>query len=137
VIGLPLRYRPRGLSPLSKRTIAYTRRRRKKSRPVEKQARSARPVNTEIVLFDHGPAEFPVAAVRPREPSARAVAAIASLQRWLAARWQWLRPRAVPCAVAGLGMVAVLAFSDYLAHYKEDCSNTHAPAPVHIDLAPR
>jgi hypothetical protein len=134
-VGWP-RYRPRGLTPMSKRTIAYTRRRRKRSqRPVEKQARSMRPVNTEIVLFDHGPAEFPIAAVRPREPRARVVVALAALQRWLVARWQWFRPRTVPCAVAGLGMMAVLAFSDYLAH---DSECTKGPvSTVHVQLAPR
>jgi hypothetical protein len=70
-----------------------------------------------------------------REPRARVTALIAELQGWLAARWQWLRPRTVPCAVAGLGMVAVMAAADYLAHYEV----AHAPSVhvVHIDIAPR
>jgi hypothetical protein len=122
---------------LTKRTIAYTRRRRRRSpRVVEKQARFSQPVNTEIVLFDHGPAEFPVAAVRPREPRARVIVAMAGLQKWLVARWVWFRPRTVPCAVAGLGMMAVLWFSDYLAHYKEECVKDHRAA-AHIEIAPR
>ena len=135
MIGLMPRYRPRGLSPLSKRTIAYTRTRRRSNRRREKQARSPARVNTEIVLFDHGPAEFPVAAAVPREPRARVVAAIASLQRWLVARWQWFKPRSVPCAVAGLGMIGVLAFSDYLAH-ADQCTKRVA-RPAHIEVAPR
>ena len=125
------RYRPR----VSKRTIAYTRTRRKSHRREQKQALLDRPVNTEIVLLHHGPAEFPVATARPREARARLIALVGSLQQWLAARWQWLQPRTVPCAVAALGMIAVLASADYLAHYKEDCAK---PAPaVHVDLAKR
>ena len=139
MIGLMPRYRPRGLAPLSKRTIAYTRTRpasRRSKRRVEKQARSQRPVNTEIVLFDHGPAEFPVATARPREARAWLVALAGSFSRWLAARWQWFRPRTVPCAVAALGMIAVLASANYLAHYKEECVK-QTPSVAHIEIAPR
>ena len=129
------RYRPRGVLPLSKRTIAYTRVRRRSRSQVNNQARSAQPVNTEIVLFDHRPAEFPVATARPREARAQLIALAAALQRWLLARWQWFKPRTIPCAVAALGMIAVLAFSQYLANYKEHrCFERHA---VHVELAPR
>ena len=125
------RYRPR-----AKRTLAYTRRRRSKRR-VEKQARSTQHVNTEIVLFDHGPTEFPVATVRPREARAQVIALVGALQAWLVARWQWFKPRSVPCAVAGLGMIAVLAFSQYLVTYKGQCSKGSRTQAVHIDIAPR
>jgi hypothetical protein len=84
------------------------------------------------VLFDHGPTEFPVATAVAREPRARMIALVADLQRWLSARWQWLRPRTVPCAVACLGMLALIASADYLAH-----QNVEAPHVVHIDIAPR
>ncbi|HEY5927074.1 MAG TPA: hypothetical protein VIV11_35545 [Kofleriaceae bacterium] len=85
--------------------------------------------------FDHGPAEFPVATVRPREARARAIALVGSLQRWLVARWQWFKPRTVPCAVAALGMIAVLASAHYLANHKDDnCLKRHI---VQVDLAPR
>jgi hypothetical protein len=93
-------------------------------------------MNTEIVAFDHGPIEFPIAMARPREASAQLVALVGALQRWLLARWQWLRPRSLPCAVAGMGMMAVLAFSNYLAHYNEGESIKRA-APSHIEIAPR
>jgi hypothetical protein len=85
------------------------------------------------VLFDHGSAEFPVATTVPRETRARAVALVAGLQRWLADRWAWLRPRTVPVAVAGLGMLGILAFSDYLTHVHD---SGPAPRAVHIDVAP-
>ena len=55
------RYRPRAL--LRRPTLAY-RRVRKRSRPRANHAAKATPApHTEIVLFDHGPAEFPLADV--------------------------------------------------------------------------
>jgi len=129
------RYRPRGFFPLSKRTLAYTRTRRKARSSANKQAHHTGPVNTEIVLFDHGPAEFPVASMRPRETRARIVAALASLQSWFFARWQWLRPRSVPCAVAMLGMLAVIAAANYLAHYHGACPHDAPAAAAYIEIA--
>jgi hypothetical protein len=75
-----------------------------------------RRVNSEIVAFDHGPVEFPVAIVRPREPAARVVAMVGDLRRWLFARWSWLRPRTIPVLVAAAGTAFVLMSADYLAH---------------------
>lgn len=126
------RYRPRGL----RRPLAYSRLRRRAYARTNKQARDAIPVNTEIVAFDHGPAEFPIATLRPHSASARMTALVGALEKWLAARWQWFRPRTVPCAVAGLGMMAVLAFSEYLTN--EDAETAHAvPSAVRVDLASR
>jgi hypothetical protein len=125
------RYRPRGLT---RRALPFGRRRASKQRRGAKPTSSTRDSAIEIVRFDHGPAEFPVATVRPREPSAQLSALIGALQRWLIARWQWLRPRSVPCAVAGLGMMAILAFSNYLAHYNDGACVRSAPA--HIEIAP-
>ncbi len=90
--------------------------------------------NTDLVLFDHGPAEFPVATAVPREPRARAIAVLANVERWFAARWAWFRPRTVPCAVAGLGMIAVMASAHYLAHPHED--DVRVPRVVTIDVTP-
>lgn len=128
------RYRPRAL--LRRSPLAYTRMRKRSRSRANHAARSTQARNTDIVAFDHGPAEFPLATMRPRETRAQITAAIGAIQRWLVDRWRWLRPRSVPCAVAALGMIAVMASADYLAHYKEDCVKQHA-APVHIDLAPR
>ena len=141
------RYRPRGLTPL-KRTLAHTRGRRRASTRRAPQTRVAGAGTSELVVFDpvgqsesgllhlgHGPAEFPVAALRPREARARVVALLAALQHWLVARWQWFKPRTLPCAVAGLGMMAVMVSADYLAHYKSDAHRVARPA--HIELAPR
>jgi hypothetical protein len=49
----------------------------------------------------------------------------------MSARWAWFRPRTVPCAVAGLGMVAVIASAHYLAHPHDDA---RVPGVVTIDL---
>jgi hypothetical protein len=127
--------RARPMSSLRRRTLAYTRTRRRSQRRPNKQATPLTTANTDLVLFDHGPSEFPVATARAREPRARVIALVADLQRWLVARWQWLRPRTVPCAVACLGMIAILASADYLAHQHVDhVTATHV---VHIDIAPR
>jgi hypothetical protein len=95
------------------------------------------PVNNEIVLFDHGPMEFPVATARPTELRARAIAIGADVRRWLVARWEWFKPRSVPCAVAGLGMIAVLVSADYLAHHQDQSAAPKSTHIVRVDLAPR
>ena len=118
-----------------KRTLPYTRTRRRARHRANKQAPIAQVPNTDHVLFDHGPAELPVATAVPRAPRARAVALAADLQRWLAARWQWFKPRSVPCAVAGLGMMAVLASADYLAHSHGETGKQPVAKVVHITVA--
>jgi hypothetical protein len=125
------RYVPRNRKRL---TFAYTRPRRRPAR--RKEAQHEADVNTEIVAFDHGPAEFPVATVRPRETRGRAVAALADLQRWMMARWNWFKPRTVPCAVAALGMLAVIASADYLAHHM-DQNPPQTQKILHVDIAAR
>jgi hypothetical protein len=123
------------LRPL-RRPLAYTRLRKRSYARTIKQARAAGPVNTEIVAFDRGPSEFPVATMRPHDAGARVTALFGALDKWLDARWQWFRPRTVPCAVAGLGMLAVLWFSEYLTQEHADTARA-TPSVVHVDLASR
>ncbi len=118
--------------PPRQRTLAYTRQRRRARDRAKTTGPSPQMPNTDLVLFDHGPTEFPVATAVPREPRARAIALVANLERWVAARWAWFRPRTVPCAVAALGMIAVMASVDYLAHQHDDVK---APRIVTIDVA--
>lgn len=106
---------PRPRAP-RKRTLAYTRTPRARSRKTKEVARAVGQVNHEIVLFDHGPAEFPVARVMPRDTPSRAVVMLDDLQLWLAARWSWFRPRTIPVLVAAFGMLFVLMSADYLSH---------------------
>lgn len=60
------------------------------------------------MLFDRG-RELPVATVYGAPLRDQLV-------RWFAARWAWLRPRALPVAVALVGMFVVLNAVNYLAH---------------------
>jgi hypothetical protein len=124
-------YRP-GVG-LKKRTLPYTRLRRRSRPRSNKQELSGKTVNTEIVLFDHGPAEFPVATAMPREPRGQAIALVAAFQKWLLERWTWLRPRTIPCVVAALGMVAVIASARYLANQEPEVS---AARIVHVSISP-
>lgn len=117
---------------LKKRTLAYTRLRRRSRPRRNKQAPSTNTVNTEIVLFDHGPAEFPVATAMPREPRGQAIALLAALQQWLLQRWTWLKPRTIPCIVAALGTVAVIASVRYLANQEPEVA---AARIVHVSLS--
>lgn len=63
------------------------------------------------MIFDQPPAELPVATLRPRDSGAQLVL---DARGWLAARWQWLRPRAIPVVVAFAGMICVLVSASYL-----------------------
>lgn len=120
-----------------KRTLAYTRIRRRSSRRANRGADRPLPVHHEGVIFDHGPSEFPVAIVRPREPRARAVAIAIELGSWLGSSWRWLRPRTVPVLVAALGMVWMIAAANYLARHADAPPSPTAERviPVQIDTA--
>lgn len=63
------------------------------------------------MIFDQPPAELPVATLRPRDSASQL---LLDARGWLAARWQWLRPRAIPVAVAFAGMIGVLVSASYL-----------------------
>jgi len=113
----PGSFKPFGVRRARKRTLAYTPWRRRRSRGQAKPvARSAGAVNHEIVLFDHGPCEFPVAVVVPHDSRSQLQTLAGDLRTWLTTQWRWLRPRTVPLIVAALGMVAVLGSADYLRH---------------------
>jgi hypothetical protein len=59
--------------------------------------------------------ELPTARVRSRRVADRMAAARGDLGRWIDVRAQWLLPRVVPFALAGLGLVAILSFTWALA----------------------
>lgn len=137
MIGLMPRYVPKLRKKLP---FTYM---RKRTRRRQKQAHTRERVQPETMdLFEasdlsrHGPSEFPVATMRPRDARGGAVAAIAELQRWFVARWQWFKPRTLPCVVAALGLVAMVAAGDYLAHHLDQ----PAPQPhklLLVDVAHR
>jgi hypothetical protein len=105
---------------LKQRTLAYTRIRRRRTKPrAPRKAGDGRLAHDDqTVIFQSGPVEFPIATLRPRDPGAHARALIGELVRWFAAKWAWLRPRTVPVMVAALGLYAVLQSADYLCHVK-------------------
>lgn len=106
-----------------RRTLAYTSRRPRRRR-ARRSARApgATAVNTEVMIFDQPPAELPVARLRPRDGGARL---LLDVRGWLAARWRWLQPRAIPVAVAFAGMLGVLASASYLG----ELGRSHAGSP--------
>ena len=65
------------------------------------------------MLFDQK-ADLPVATVR-RAPGSAVDVVASDLRRWLAARWQWFKPRTIPVTVAFVGMLAVLQAVSYLS----------------------
>lgn len=119
---------------LSRRTLPYMRTRRQRTRGA---ARRANAVNNEVMLFD-GVRELPIATVR-KAPDMRVGLLLGDLQRWLAARWSWFKPRTVPVLVAALGALAVVHSVNYLSHpplvaSAPTLSLESAPAPHHVRL---
>jgi hypothetical protein len=66
------------------------------------------------MVFDRS-TELPMAkvVVEPRTVTELVAGGIGA---WFAARWQWLRPRTIPIAVAALSLVAVTQAMSYLSH---------------------
>ncbi len=111
---------PRPFARLKKRTLAYTRPRRRCSK---KRPRIQPHVHHEIVIFDRPPTVFPVATIIPHDARAHSLALLGGLRGWLAARWSWLRPRMVPVLASAIGTSLVIASANYLTH-------AHGP-PIH------
>ena len=99
-----------------KRTLSYTRKRRRRTKA--RAETKPRVHHDPTVIFHTGPSEFPVATVVPHDRASFARVATADLARWFVAKWSWFRPRTVPVLVAALGFLAVLASADYLRHVK-------------------
>jgi len=129
---------PRYVPRFRKRiAVTYKRIRRRRPARMQKEAKPLERVQAETVAFDHGPVEFPLATIRPRETRGRAIAAMAALQRWLVARWVWFKPRTMPCVVAGLGMMAVIAAADYLAHHIDQPKPEKSDKLMLVDISKR
>jgi hypothetical protein len=105
---------PRPFGRFKKRTLAYTRPRRRRSQKT--RAADARHRHTEIVIFDRHPSELPIATLVPRDTRSRWVALAAAVHAWVLGRWALLRPRMVPVIAAGLCTILVIASVDYLTH---------------------
>ena len=124
---LPIAPRPLGVR---RRTLPYSgRRSRRRGGAGSARAPRAAAVDNADMIFDQPPAELPVATLRPRDSASQL---LLDARGWLAARWQWLRPRAIPVAVAFAGMIGVLVSASYLrdlAHNPPE-RGEQPPAPV-------
>jgi hypothetical protein len=63
--------------------------------------------------FD-GAAKLPTATLLPARSEVRS-RLLGDLRHWLAPRWGWVRPRAVPILAAVIGMFAVIGVEKYLS----------------------
>jgi hypothetical protein len=83
-------------------------------------------------VFDHGPKEFPLVTLLPREPRVRAAVMFGNLRRWLLERWLWLRPRSLPVLFAAAGAVAATISWDALPHQPAKPPLHHVQVTVHV-----
>ena len=116
--------------PVSRRrTLPYTARRRGRAKSRHPKAAAAPSiVNHEDMIFDQPPSELPVATLVPRDGKTQLRA---DLLAWLAAKWQWFKPRTVPMIVAFVGMLVVIASANYLREYARN-----APERLVVQPAP-
>jgi hypothetical protein len=104
----PLPRSPRGLLAF---TPGYVRRRRAR-RQAAPEGTAREPVA--LSLFERAPVALPTATLLPPRSEARH-RVLRELRCWLAPRWAWVRPRAVPIVAAVLGMFAVISVENYLS----------------------
>lgn len=105
---------PRPFGRQKKRTLAYTRPRRRHG--AKQRAVRTEPGHHESVIFDRRSVELPVATLVPRDTRSRSLALVGGFSAWLAARWTWLRPRMVPVIASAIGALLVIASANYLTH---------------------
>jgi hypothetical protein len=122
---------PRAL--VRRRTLPYTPGRRRRS-PARRTSLRPNMGDTELMLFDQV-RELPVATVR-RAPRSQFALLVGDLQRWMATRWRWFRPRTVPVLVAFAGMLGVLQAVDYLSHPQVESVATATEPMIYIDGTP-
>ena len=109
----------------------YVPKQTRKRLPLERSRKRRLPASNGT--YWEGKTEFPIATIRPTH-GGHAQYAIGLLARWLLARWQWLKPRWVPVAVAGLSLFAVVSAADYLAHHMHEKAQ---PKAVHVHMTAR
>jgi hypothetical protein len=81
-------------------------------------------------VFAERRAALPVALLLPRRGEGRPAVLTGALQRWLAARWMWVRPRFIPLLVAFMGMLGVLNARSYLMKLARYGSAVHVSASM-------
>ena len=113
------------------RTLSYTRVRRRRIRVRNGAAPDASSGDTEVMLNDRG-TELPTATIRaiPASQASFTARIVGELTSWLAAQWEFVRPRILPSLVALAGMFAMIASMRALS----PSAVRPAPAviPVHV-----
>lgn len=102
--------RPRPLKTHVRRLVSYTPFRRVRARP----AGATTPDDTQRGWFADRKAKLPVATLLPRRADGRPAVITGALHRWVAHRWMWVKPRAIPLFVAFMGLIGVLNARHYL-----------------------
>jgi len=110
-----------------------TRRRRRRSRPDRWPPIAHDPAAVECG-FDGAPASLPIATLRATATHARHRVIVGDLQRWLVARWVWLRPRSIPILVAFAALPAMLALVDLVKHPEGRTRRDDLMLRIHVDV---
>lgn len=76
-----------------------------------------------------------MATVR-RAPGSTVELVASDLRRWLAARWQWFKPRTIPVTVAFVGMLGVLQAVEYLSTPPPQSAGTAVSGAIFVDGKP-
>ena len=84
------------------------------AKPIDCDGKGFKQMRTPGKCFFDQKAELPVATAR-RAPGSAVDSVTSDLRHWLAARWQWFRPRTIPVTVAFAGMLGVLHAVSYLS----------------------
>lgn len=120
---------PSQARPSRRRTLPYT----KPDRRIVRRKAVARPVlaDDQSMIFDLPPADLPVATVVPKDHTTQLAA---DLRAWLAARWQWFKPRTIPMIVAFVGMLAVIGAATWLRNYARETPERVTEAPRSLQV---
>jgi hypothetical protein len=111
--------RPRPLKQQVRRLVSYApslRRNRRAAGPGTASAVTPElgPDDAPRGLFADRKAKLPVATLLPRRTDGRPAVITGALHRWVAHRWMWVKPRAIPLFVAFMGLLGVLDARHYL-----------------------
>jgi hypothetical protein len=124
--------RPRPLKQPLRRLVPYAPLPRRRSRAAGTGVHDA--ATPEVIapreLFAERRAALPVALLLPRRGEGRPTVLTGAFQRWLAARWMWVKPRFIPLLVATMGLLGVMNARHYLIQLARYGSAVHASASM-------
>jgi hypothetical protein len=92
--------------------------------------------DTPGMLFDGPPAELPIATLLPAPRPGRRRLIRADLDRWIALRWAWVLPRAIPLVVAIAGLFGTLGAVKYAGQWAQSDRLTLEVHTRLVEIAP-